>query len=197
MKVMEADKKLLAIFATQKVTEKQADTINSLSADTIKKLSADTINSLSAYTINSLSADTIKKLSAYTINSLSADTLKALGDIKTLVNALPVLENPYSKMWDDLETKRRVHNQTNWGPEECPAEENICGTQMCTAGHLVNMSGSAGYALKEKVGWANAASFIHQKSTSAQLPEQNYGSIPQAWALAFIEENARMEKEEK
>ncbi len=72
-------------------------------------------------------------------------------------------------------------------------EDNICGTPMCTAGHLVNMAGEIGYKLKSKYGWANAAMLIHLKS-NPDLPVQNFGSIPQEWALAYIEEMAEREK---
>jgi hypothetical protein len=34
---------------------------------------------------------------------------------------------------------------------------------------------------------------VHQRSTSAHLPQQNYGNIPQHWAEAFIEINAQKE----
>lgn len=63
---------------------------------------------------------------------------------------------------------------------------------MCTAGHLVNMAGEMGYKLKDKYGWAFAASMIHEKSCP-HLPQQNYGGIPQEWAEAYIEEMARLE----
>ncbi len=195
------DKKDMAILAMQDASkELNNDTINNLSAYTIKNLSADTINNLSAYTIKNLSADTIKNLSADTINNLSADTINNLsadtmGIIQDKIKeweTIPVLEKPYTKLWNDIKDKKRVHKQSDWGPESCVAEDNICGTAMCTAGHLVNMAGIVGYQLKDKYGWRMAAMLIHQKS-SPDLPCQNFGNIPQEWALAYIEEMANRE----
>jgi hypothetical protein len=64
---------------------------------------------------------------------------------------------------------------------------------MCTAGHLVNMGGGMGYALKDKYGFSVAAALIHEKAHPG-WPCQNFGSIPQDWALAYIEEMAGHEK---
>jgi hypothetical protein len=168
-----------------------ADTLNSLSADTLKNLSADTLNSLSAYTLNSLSAYTLNSLSADTLKNLSADTLKKIEKIWAEV---PLVEKPYSTLNDDIKAKRRVHEQSQWGPDYDP-KENLCGTQMCTAGHLVNMGGADGYKLKNKYGWEKAAAMIHIKA-HPDMPTQNFGSIPQADAIAYIELAAEFEKRE-
>ena len=130
------------------------------------------------------------ELSAYTLNKLSEEKKK---EIKEFWDSVPKLEKPYTRLWQEIQTRKRIHNQSNWGPEKCPQEANVCGTAMCTAGHLVNMAGARGYELKQEFGWARAASIIHQKSCP-DLPEQNYGSIPQEWALAYIEEMAEREK---
>ena len=71
-------------------------------------------------------------------------------------------------------------------------EENICKTPMCTAGHLVSMAGAAGWALKEKHGFAHAAALLHDAAHPG-VPCQNFGNIPDAWALAYIEEMAERE----
>ena len=165
------------------------DTINNLSADTINNLSADTINNLSAYTINNLSAYTINNLSADTINNLSD---KATAALKGIWDAVPDVVAPYTTLSNDLKGKRRVHNQSDWGPD-CDPETNLCGTSMCTAGHLVNLGGAKGYALKNKFGWATAAGLIHMKA-HPDAPTQNFGNINQAHALAYIEMMAEFEQ---
>ncbi|MBX9851858.1 MAG: hypothetical protein K2X86_08875 [Cytophagaceae bacterium] len=92
----------------------------------------------------------------------------------------------------NINNKKRTHKQLDWGPEKCPEESNVCSTEMCTAGHLVNMAGSIGYDLKDKYGWEMAATLIHKKSCP-DFPIQNFGNIPQEWALAYIEEMAERE----
>ncbi len=168
-----------------------ADTINNLSADTIKNLSAYTIKNLSAYTINNLSAYTINNLSAYTIKNLSADTIKK---IEELWESVPLIENPYTTLLVDIKEKRRVHSQSTFGPD-CDPKTNLCGTQMCTAGHLVNMAGNEGYLLKKKYGWQKAASLIHIK-VHPDAPTQNFGNIEQSHAIAYIELMADFEGRE-
>lgn len=63
---------------------------------------------------------------------------------------------------------------------------------MCTAGHLVNMGGAMGYALKQQFGWETAALLIHRKARP-DVPPQDFGGIPQEWAMAYIEERAEEE----
>jgi hypothetical protein len=104
------------------------------------------------------------------------------------------LDKPYSKLLEDIKAKRRIHAQSTFGPDDCPAEQEVCGTKMCTAGHLVNMAGEIGYKLRHKYGWAVAAGMIHYKAHPG-YPCQNFGSIPQDWAIAYIEEAAEMEQE--
>jgi hypothetical protein len=65
---------------------------------------------------------------------------------------------------------------------------------MCTAGHLVHMAGEIGYSLKAKYDWVFAAMLIHRKSRP-DIEPQNFGSIPQKFALAYIEERAAEEQE--
>jgi hypothetical protein len=63
---------------------------------------------------------------------------------------------------------------------------------MCTAGHLVQLAGDAGWKLKERYDWIGAATLIHYKA-HPNLPPQNFGSIPQEWALAYIKHMAKVE----
>lgn len=95
-------------------------------------------------------------------------------------------------MLADINSKKRIHMQSTFGPEDCTPETNICGTAMCTAGHLVNMAGKIGYDLKKKYGWEKAAFLIHKKSLP-DFPVQNFGSIAQDLALAYIETAAEYE----
>ncbi len=148
-------------------------------------LDPDTLNNLSPYTLNNLSPYTLKNLSPYTLNKLK--------DYEELVKAIPVLEKPYTKLLKDIQAKQRIFKQSTYGEiEDYDPKANVCGTPMCTAGHLVNMAGKPGYDLKNKYGWAIAATVIHKKA-HPDLPAQNFGSIPQEWALAYIEEMAEIE----
>jgi hypothetical protein len=145
-------------------------------------------------TINNLSASTINSLSAYTIKSLSAYTIKNLKIYQDIFNRLPVLEKPYSKLLKDIQDKKRIHNQGTFGKiQDFDPEANVCGTPMCTAGHFVNMAGKVGYEAKEIFGWEKAASMISMKA-HPDFPVQNFGSIPQKNALAFVEEMADLEE---
>ncbi len=108
-------------------------------------------------------------------------------------DSIPVLDKPYSRLLADIEAKKRVHDQTTFGPE-CDPKNNLCGTRMCTAGHLVNMAGEVGYKLRQKHGWAVAASLIHYKSRP-DIPPQSFGNIPQNMAMAYIRERAKEEAE--
>ena len=90
---------------------------------------------------------------------------------------------------------KRIHNQADFGPD-CDPKKNLCKTPMCTAGHLVNMAGKIGYQLKEKYGWIIAATLIHKKSRPDVSP-QNFGGIPQKFAMAYIEERAAEENKQE
>ncbi len=65
-------------------------------------------------------------------------------------------------------------------------------TPMCTAGHLVNLAGTVGYALVKKYDLPAAARMIHIKNRP-DVPPQNYGSIPQRLAIAYIRERVAEE----
>ena len=125
-----------------------------------------------------------------------SDLMKAGWTASELIEAfgeIPVLEKPYTRLLADINAKKRQFRQSTWGPEGAPTPEpNICNTPMCTAGHLVSMAGEAGWALKEKYGFAGAALLIHDAAHPG-VPAQNFGAIPDAWALAYIEEMAERE----
>src|ERR1700734_4499487 len=53
---------------------------------------------------------------------------------------IPKLKKPYSRLLKEIESHQRIHDQRDYGPD-CDPADNLCGTPMCTAGHLVNMSG--------------------------------------------------------
>ena len=119
-----------------------------------------------------------------------------LSDLRAAFGEIPVLEKPYTRLLADINAKKRQFRQSTWGPEGAPTPEpNICNTPMCTAGHLVSMAGEAGWALKERYGFAGAALLIHDAAHPG-VPAQNFGAIPDAWALAYIEEMAEREAKE-
>ena len=107
-------------------------------------------------------------------------------------DSIPVLEKPYTRLLEGINAKKLVHNQATFGPEECLDEGNICGTPMCTAGHLVQSAGKIGWELRKKYGWSDAATLIHYKA-HPDYPPQDFGGIPQAWAIAYIEYMADIE----
>ncbi len=116
-------------------------------------------------------------------------------------NSIPILDKPYTHLLNDIKEKKRIHQQSTFGPIEtfeaaCSAQNNICKTPMCTAGHLVNMAGEVGYKLRSKYGWSTAASLIHAKTHPSE-PSQDFGTIPQDWAMAYIEEMASRESNSK
>ncbi len=125
----------------------------------------------------------------------SASALRSAGFKKDDLaewDSIPILEKPYSKLLAEIKEGKRKHDQATYGPESDPTT-HLCGTRMCTAGHLVNMAGAIGYALKNKYGWANAARLIHMKSRP-DVPPQNFGTISQEFAMAYIEERAAEEE---
>ena len=95
-------------------------------------------------------------------------------------------------MLADIEAGKRKHNQSTFGPEE---EEHVCRTAMCTAGHLVQMGGHAGWLLKQKLGFSGAASLIHAKA-HPNYPQQNFGEIGDKLAMGYIRFMAGVETKE-
>lgn len=108
-----------------------------------------------------------------------------LGDI-------PFVERPYSRLLSDIKEQKRQFRQSTFGPSTLTTEDHICQTAMCTAGHLVNMAGAAGWKLQEQFGILAAARLIHDRAHPG-WPCQNFGAIPDDWALAYIEEMAARE----
>jgi len=107
---------------------------------------------------------------------------------------VPVIDKPYTRIVSDIKEGRRIHRQSTFGPDRDPST-NLCKTPMCTAGHIVNLAGPEGYALKEKYGWSAAAAILFEKAHPG-WPQQNYGNIPQEWAMAFLETMAEREASE-
>ena len=104
----------------------------------------------------------------------------------------PLLQKPYTALLAAINANERKFDQSNFGPDNSPSQEHICQTAMCTAGHLVSMAGAQGQALKDKLGFSEAAALIHAKA-HPDYPCQNFGRIPDAWGLAYIEMMAAVE----
>jgi hypothetical protein len=112
-----------------------------------------------------------------------------------LIKNIPKLKKPYTTLLNDIKNKKRIHEQSTFGKiKDFNPELNLCGSPMCTAGHLVNMCGKEGYELRKVFGWEGAASLIHFKA-HPNYPCQNFGNISQELALAYIEKMAEFESE--
>ena len=108
----------------------------------------------------------------------------------------PLIKNPYIILWEDIKNKNRKHDQNTFGEiKDYDPNRNICGTAMCTAGHLVNMAGKWGYDMANKYGFAITAFLLHKKA-HPNYPAQNFGSPTQESAMAYIEWMAENEKDE-
>ena len=105
--------------------------------------------------------------------------------------SIPIVKQPYAQLLAAIESNTRKHDQSTFGPE-CDPQANLCKTPMCTAGHLVNMAGEVGYSLSKKYGPAGAARLIHRR-WRPDVPPQNFGSIPQKFAMAYIRQRAKEE----
>ena len=112
-------------------------------------------------------------------------------ELLELEDSIPLVEMPYSRLLSGINAGKLKHDQSNFGPDADP-KTNLCKTQMCTAGHLVNMGGNAGYKLLNAYGFIAAATLIHEKAHPG-WPCQDFGNIPQEWAIAYIEEMAEHE----
>ncbi len=113
-------------------------------------------------------------------------------DVQAIEDSIPLVENPYSKMLSGIRIGQRQHKQSTFGPD-CDPATNLCKTAMCTAGHLVQMGGELGYKLKDQYNFPVAARMIHYKA-HPDWPCQDFGSIRQDIALAYIEEMAMHEE---
>ena len=168
-----------------------ARVFNNLSASAINNLSARVLNNLDASAINNLDESVFNNLSARVISNLSARVISNLDALTKAKESLPVLEKPYTKIWQGIQEQKLKFDQSTWGDVES-FETNICGTPMCTAGHLVHLAGKAGYKVKEEFNYPLAARLIHEKAHPGK-PCQNFGAIPDEWALAYIESMAEYE----
>ena len=126
----------------------------------------------------------------YSLSALLSAGYSA-SDLPTAFDKLPILDKPYTHLLTDIREKKRLFKQSTFGPDNVN-KANICKTPMCTAGHLVSMAGKPGRELRDSLGWAEAAALIHAKA-HPDHPCQNFGSIPDDWALAYIEEMAEIE----
>jgi len=118
------------------------------------------------------------------------DQLYAAGEILADV---PLLEKPYTRLLAEIKSGDRKFDQSTFGPGTHVQEKHLCETPMCIAGHLVNMAGEAGWKLKEHYhSFVCAAALLHAKA-HPNLPPPNFSSIPDDWALAYIEEMATIE----
>jgi hypothetical protein len=109
-----------------------------------------------------------------------------------MLDGAPILQKPYTQLLADIEASKRKFDQSTFGPDNGVAEDHLCRTGMCTAGHLVQMAGEDGKRLKLKYGFPSAASLIHG-ATHPDYPCQNFGSIPDKYALAYIRKMAAVE----
>jgi hypothetical protein len=106
---------------------------------------------------------------------------------------IPLLIKPYTSILADIDAGARLFRQDTFGPDGGVSKNHLCKTAMCTAGHLVHIAGLKGKKLKEKYGFAGAAALIHAKA-NPDYPCQNFGSIKDKFALAYIREMAEVEK---
>lgn len=118
-----------------------------------------------------------------------------LKEVTDEYDAIPIIEKIYTKLLAQIQKGERLHDQKTFGPD-CDPATNLCKTPMCTAGHLVNMCGEAGYKLKARYGFAEAARIIHLKNRP-DAPVQNFGGIPQKFVMAYIQERAAEESQPK
>ena len=109
---------------------------------------------------------------------------------------IPKLERPYTRLWEDIQKQARLHDQGTFGPSRPTPEPNVCNTAMCTAGHLVNMAGDDGWKLQSAYGFCSAAQMLHEVAHPG-WPCQDFSSIPQSWAMAYIETMAQREAQEE
>jgi hypothetical protein len=115
----------------------------------------------------------------------------SVSEVDAFEETIPLVEKPYSCMLEQIKAGQRIHKQSTFGPD-CDPATNLCKTPMCTAGHLVNMGGEKGYALREKYDFFVAGALIHSKA-HPDIPHQDFSGIPQEWAMAYIEEMAEYE----
>ena len=196
------DKKTMVILATNgpltggQLASLTRGQLASLTRGQLASLTGEQLASLTRGQLASLTGEQLVSLTRGQLASLTGGQLASLTgeQLASLTRELkiPKIKNPYSRMLAEIQAGQRCHKQSTFGPNDANPETNLCGTPMCTAGHLVNMGGPDGYALKDRMGYAGAATLIHMKSRPDVAP-QNFGNIPQEWALAYIEARAAEE----
>jgi hypothetical protein len=173
------------------------DQIRWLTRDQISGLTPNQLRGLTADQIRWLTRDQIRWLTPAQLRGLTPDQISGLTRDqierhKELWDAVPFVENLYSKILEGIRSEQRILDQATFGPDEGVAPVNVCRTPMCIAGHTVNVAGAAGMGLKKRYGFDGAAALIHAKSRPG-TPRPRYDTYPDDWALAYIEERAAEE----
>jgi hypothetical protein len=137
-----------------------------------------------------LLAGDFRDLTRNQLSALTRNQLSGLRIYRKDLESLPTLTKPYSLLLQDILTKKKIHNQSRFG--DVNPENNTCDTPMCTAGHFVFLAGKRAFDFVKKYGYAHAYYALHHK-IYPDIPAQNSESIPQEYALAYIEEMAEME----
>lgn len=134
-------------------------------------------------------------LNADVINNLNAENKEFFKQrFEAIFEKVPLIVKPYTQILNDLKSGIRCHNQGTFGPDE--KEKHICGTAMCTCGHLIQLAGEPGWILKQNTSWEEAGRLIHMKA-HPNAPCQDFGSIGDEIAKDYIELMAEYENQEK
>ena len=188
-------KKIMALMATSELTR---DQLSWLTGDQLRGLTGYQLRGLTGYQLRWLTGDQLRGLTEDQLRWLTGDQLSWLtGDQLSWLTGdqkIPKVKSLYSAMLADIQKSARLLDQKTFGPDNGPAEDNVCKTPMCIAGHTVSLAGTAGYDLCKRLGFAGAATLIHRMSRpDAPLPR--YDSYPNEWALAYIEARAAEESQ--
>ena len=166
------------------------DQLRGLTRDQLRGLTRDQLSWLTGDQMSWLTRDQLSWLTRDQLRGLTRDQLRGL----TRDQKIPKVKSLYSAMLADIQKSARLLDQKTFGPDNGPAEDNVCKTPMCIAGHTVSLAGTAGYDLCKRLGFAGAATLIHRMSRpDAPLPR--YDSYPNEWALAYIEARAAEESQ--
>ena len=136
-----------------------------------------------------LSPEQISWLSPEQISGLSPEASEFL---KITYDQIPQVENLYTGILKQIKSEALTLDQSTFG--ESNRGQSVCGSPMCIGGTTVWLAGDAGYELADRIGFALAAYLIHNKSRP-NTPAPRYDVYPNKWALAYVEERAKEEKE--
>ena len=196
-------KKIMTLMATSELTRDQlswltGDQLRGLTRDPLRGLTRDQLRGLTRDQLRGLTVDQLSWLTRDQLRGLTGDQLRGLtrDQLRGLTRdqKIPKVKSLYSAMLADIQKSARLLDQKTFGPDNGPAEDNVCKTPMCIAGHTVSLAGTAGYDLCKRLGFAGAATLIHRMSRpDAPLPR--YDSYPNEWALAYIEARAAEESQ--